>query len=216
MNVVDLGHPITDGMVVFPGDAVPSVKPGAAIETDGWRTTLVYMSSHAGTHIDAPAHMLADGKYLDEMPCEKFFGCAIVADVRGNVDRKIEVDDIKVSREDMECADFLLFRSDWCAKWDTEEYKTGYPTLSAEAAEWLTRQNLKGIGVDTLSVDTVDSSDCEIHKILLRGGLLIIENLCQLYKAGEAPFCLAALPLSLKKQDGGPARVMAVLDDHSC
>ena len=212
MNVIDLGHPITDGMMVFPGDMSPSVRPGATMEADGWRATLISISTHTGTHMDAPAHMLSDGKYLDEFPSEKFFGCAIVADIRKCVGRRIETEDIKVSPEDLECVDFLLLRSDWCAKWNTKSYETGFPTLSPDAAKWLTEQGLKGVGVDMLSVDPVDSAMCEIHKILLGSELVIIENLCQLYKVGKQTFCIAALPISLEKQDGGPARVMAILD----
>ena len=68
------------------------------------------------------------------------------------------------------------------------------------------------MGFDAISVDPVDSETCEIHKILLGAKLVIIENLRNLDKVGTKPFCMAALPISLTKQDGGPARVMAVME----
>lgn len=212
MHVIDLGHPITDQMMVFPGDLTPSVKNGATMEDNGWRTKLISMSSHAGTHMDAPAHMVADGCCMDELPNETFFGFWLVIDVRHCAGHRIELSDIKASVKDVNYADFLLFRTDWSEKWNTESYKEGFPTLSAEAARWVTKQDLKGVGFDAISVDPVDSETCEIHKILLGAKLVIIENLRNLDKVGTKPFCMAALPISLTKQDGGPARVMAVME----
>jgi len=212
MRVIDLSWPVTDGMAVFPGDVTPSVKTGATIEENGFRTTLLSLSSHAGTHMDAPAHMMASGKYLDEMPGETFFGIAVVADVRGCAGRRIELADIKVSSNEMACADFLLFLTGWSRNWGKDEYFEGFPTLSPLAAEWVSEQRLKGVGFDSISADPVSSVRCDIHKILLGKGIVIIENLRNLEQTGYMPFCLAALPISIVRQDGGPARVMAVLD----
>ena len=210
--MIDLGWPITDGMTTFPGDLVPSVQSGATMEENGWRTKLLTISTHTGTHMDAPAHMLENGKYMDELPNENFFGFALVADVRGCAGRKIELADIKISSRDILSADFLLFRTDWSDKWGTNEYLEGFPVLSPLAARWVAERNLKGVGFDTISADPVDSPDCEIHKILLGSGLFIMENIRNLDKVGYKTFCLAALPMSLQKQDGGPARIMAVLE----
>lgn len=212
MRVIDLGWPITDGMAVFPGDIVPSVKKGATMEENGWRTTLISFSSHAGTHMDAPSHMVSDGENLDALPNETFFGMAVIADVRGCAGRRIELADIAVTSTQLFAADFLLFRTGWSEKWGTEEYLKGYPVLSPLSAKWLSEKKLKGVGFDAISVDPVDSSSCEIHKILLSSGLVILENLKNLDKVGYRPFCMTALPLSLTDQDGGPARVMAILE----
>ncbi len=212
MRVIDLGWPITNGMMVFPGDVIPSVENGATMEDNGWRTTLISFSSHTGTHMDAPAHILPEGKYMDEMPNETFFGFALVVDVRGCAGRRIELADIKVSSRDITNTDFLLFRTDWSDKWGTEEYLEGFPTLSPLAAKWVAENDIKGIGFDTISLDPIDSTTLEIHKILLGKNIVIMENLRNLDKVGYKPFCLAALPVSLQKQDGGPARIMAVLE----
>ena len=212
MRVIDLSWPITDGMMVFPGDIPPTVKKGATMEENGWRTTLLSFSSHTGTHMDAPSHMVPDGKNLDQLPNETFFGFGLVVDVRGCAGRRIELADIKVTSSEISGADFLLFRTGWSEKWQTEEYLTGFPVLSPLSAEWLSEKKLKGVGFDALSVDPVDSSSNDIHKILLSSGLVLLENLRNLDKVGYRPFCMAALPISLTDQDGGPARVMAVLD----
>jgi kynurenine formamidase len=212
MRVIDLSWPITDGMMVFPGDVPPTVKKGATMEENGWRTTLVSFSSHTGTHMDAPSHMVPDGKNLDQLPNETFFGFGLVVDVRGCAGRRIELADIKVTSSEISGADYLLFRTGWSEKWGTEDYLKGYPVLSPLSAEWLSEKKLKGVGFDAISVDPVDSASNEIHRILLSSGLVLLENLKNLDKVGYRPFCMAALPISLEDQDGGPVRVMAVLE----
>ena len=212
MRVIDLSWPITDGMMVFPGDIPPSVKKGAKMEENGWRTTLLSFTSHTGTHMDAPSHMMPDGKSLDRLPNETFFGFGLVVDVRGCAGRMIELADIKAASSRLPEADFILFRTGWSEKWGTEDYLNGYPVLSALSAKWISEKGLKGVGFDAISADPVDSASNDIHKILLSSGLVILENLKDLDKAGDKTFCVAALPLSLEDQDGGPARVMAVLE----
>lgn len=212
MRVIDLSWPLTDGMMVFPGEVTASVKKGATINNNGWRTTLFSLSSHTGTHMDAPAHLIPEGKTLDQLPNETFFGFGLVVDVRGCVGRRIELADIKATSSEISGADFLLFRTGWSEKWETEEYMTGFPVLSPLSAEWLSEKKLKGVGFDAISADPVDSASNEVHKILLSNGLVILENLRNLDKVGYRPFCMAALPISLIDQDGGPARVMAVLE----
>ncbi len=212
MKVIDLSWPITDGMTVFPGDVPPTVKKGATMEENGWRTTLLSFSSHTGTHMDAPSHMMPDGENLDQLPNETFFGFGLVVDVRGCAGRRIELADIKVTSSQIFEADFLLFRTGWSEKWGTEDYLKGYPVLSPLSAEWLSEKKLKGVGFDAISPDSVDSNSNEIHKILFSSGLVILENLRDLDKVGYKAFCMAALPISLVDQDGGPVRVMAVLE----
>lgn len=213
MKVIDLGHSITNGMTAFPGDIPAAIKTEATIET-GFRTTLISMNSHTGTHIDAPAHILKNGKYMEELSKETFFGFGLVVDVTKCAGRKIELFDIRTNAtKNIDYADFILFRTGWSDKWNTKNYLSDFPVLSESTAEWLTKQGLKGVGFDTLSADDVYSKEMKIHKILLGAEIIIIENLCNLDKVGEKPFCMVCLPISLTKQDGGPARVMAILED---
>jgi len=156
--------------------------------------------------------MIPDGKNLDHLPNETFFGFGLVVDVRGCAARRIELADIKVTSSQISEADFLLFRTGWSEKWGTEDYLKGYPVLSPLSAEWLAEKKLKGVGFDAISADPVDSASNEVHRILLSSGLVLLENLRDLDKVGYRPFCMAALPISLTDQDGGPARVMAVLE----
>lgn len=212
MKVIDLSWPITNGTIVFPGDSSPDISVESTVERNGCATYRLSFNSHTGTHIDAPAHILASGKTLDELPSETYFGLAQAADVSHCAGRQIEAADIKASLKDVKSLDFILLNTGWSAKWDSPLYLEGYPVLSEAAAEWLTEQGLKGIGVDTISIDSVSAADNDIHKILMTKGLIVIENLRRLELVSDGPFCLAALPLPLERAEGAPARVMAVLD----
>lgn len=211
LKIVDLSRTITPGMQCFPGDMTPEIE---RLEADGFRTASLSLCSHAGTHVDAPAHLSSQSVTLDMMPPETFWGLALLADVRRAAERGIEIADLAPHAEKLAEADFLLLRTGWEDKFGTEEYLAGFPTLSCEAAQYALSLGIRGFGFDTISADRVESEECQIHKTLLGAGALIIENLRGLgaLPAGET-FLLAALPMPLAGADGAPARVMAVLEN---
>ena len=83
MRVIDLTHTIQEEMLVYPGTEQPTVREACSLAGDGFRETRLEMFSHVGTHIDAPAHLFADGSSLDALPAEQFVGKALVIDCRG-------------------------------------------------------------------------------------------------------------------------------------
>ncbi|MEG1603103.1 MAG: cyclase family protein [Cloacibacillus sp.] len=211
MKVIDLGRALEDSMQVFPGDDAPVVE---RLDSCGCRSKKLTLSTHTGTHMDAPAHMLRSGVTLDALAPESFFGFGFIIDVSGCAGRKIEPADLGLSAAELSAADFLLLRTGFDAKFGTEAYFKNFPVLSARAASFLAEQELKGVGVDAISVDYVESADSPVHQILLGAGLVIIENLTGLDRLPyKEPFCLTALPMSIKEADGAPARVMAVLEN---
>ena len=66
--LIDMTHTITPDIPVYPGDAVPVFSKAATITKDGCRTTGLALCSHTGTHMDAPAHLLRDGRTLAHVP----------------------------------------------------------------------------------------------------------------------------------------------------
>lgn len=73
MKVVDLTQELFDNMPVYPGDPPVSIKQVHALEKEGWRLTQMTLSSHLGTHVNVPSHMVADGKTLDRFSINSFF-----------------------------------------------------------------------------------------------------------------------------------------------
>ena len=81
--LIDMTHTITPEIPIYPGTPVPSLSPACTLTRDGFRETMLSFSSHTGTHMDAPAHLLQDGRTLDDMPMSQFSGRATVLDVSG-------------------------------------------------------------------------------------------------------------------------------------
>ena len=192
-------------MIVFPGDPRPQVKDINTIEEHGYNQKFLSFASHTGTHIDAPNHILAGGKTLDTYPLEKFYGKAAVVEVKTPT---INEDNIVQKIDLIEQVDFVLFRSGWDKFWNEPEYFLGYPYFTDAAASLLTSYNIKGIGIDTISPDEINS--LSVHRLLLSADILIIENLTGLSRLPDNTiFDFWAIPLKIKNADGAPVRCWA-------
>lgn len=209
----DLSHQFTDGMQTFPGDPGVSVRAAKTFEADGYRVTDLECTSHAGTHVDAPAHTEASGKTLAELPLDRFVFDAVKVDCRDLGAR----DPIPPERVPTTDADCVLFQTGWDEHWGTDRY-LDHPYLAPETAR-LCADRGYAVGTDTLNPDPTPSPnrrDAEpegypAHHALLGEELLIIENLTGLDQPPER-FELRATPLPLGT-DGAPVRAVAVEQD---
>jgi len=105
-----------------------------------------------------------------------------------------------------------LIHTGWSLYWGTEKYFSNYPVLSLKAADWLSRFELKGFGLDTISADEADSQDFSVHKALLRNDTIIIENLTNLEKLPCSQFVFSCFPLNFEDADGSPVRAVAIIE----
>src|SRR6185436_18614117 len=102
MNYIDLTYTVTDNMAVWPGDPAPEVKQTTTVEKDGVAHFEIKTGMHAGTHMDAPSHMLTGGKLLSEYPAKKFFGRGVIIDARGKTSAGAELlSDAKIKQGDI-------------------------------------------------------------------------------------------------------------------
>jgi kynurenine formamidase len=206
-KIIDLTHYIEEDMAVYPGTEGPQINDICTIKSHGFREKLIKFYSHTGTHMDAPAHMIDHGKCLDDFEIDKFIGNALVIEI---TDCKIRKEVLKGYEDKLENVDFLLFKTGWHKKWGTESYFYDFPTLTLEAANYLTNFSLKGIGVDAISVDPVEESEFVVHNVLLNESMVLIENLNLDGTKNEDQFLLNVLPLKIKKADGSPIRAVAL------
>ncbi|NQU88822.1 MAG: cyclase family protein, partial [Mariniphaga sp.] len=176
MNFIDLSHPINEQMPVYPGGKKPVLKRLSDINKNGYRETGLTFHSHLGTHIDAPAHMLKDGKYLNQFPVSKFTGKAVIIEVP-NGTKTISVEYLSQFNDDFDNSEFVLFYTGWGKYWKNERYFKDFPVLDMEAVNFLTSFNIKGVGVDAPSVDPVETKSWEVHYHLMKKDFIIIENL---------------------------------------
>ncbi len=195
MNLLDLTWPLADGSPVFPGD--PPVRLADA-GVPGCRVTRLSLGSHAGTHIDAPAHVFPGGRTLEQYPPARFAGTAAVLASPGDLDRAAG-------------ADFLLVRTGWDRRWGAPDYFTAYPPLDPGLAAAIAAGGFRGVGLDTPGPDRPDALDC--HRLLLGADVLILENLRRLDRLPPGRFRLWALPLAVAGADGAPVRAVAYWEE---
>jgi kynurenine formamidase len=221
MKIIDLTHPITETMPMYPGTDAPKLHVAYGYKEFGFMETLISLYSHTGTHIDAPAHLFADGYTLDQYPVEQFVGKALVVDCRNlQKKEKISIQLLKEKGSALNEAEFILFLTGHSALWGSPDYFGVFPVMSDEVVEWINRRKIKGIGIDAPSFDPVsvenpEQTTDELHNhraILKTNHTLLFENLCNLEEIGSGLFTLCALPLKTENADGAPARIIGMIE----
>ncbi len=208
-RIIDLTHPITADMPVYPGTGQPVIEVAATVAEQGFFEHRISMVTHTGTHMDAPAHMIEGGRTLDSFPASTFVGPATVADVSNAADGAIGRALLEPLADTIARQAFLLLHTGWSARWGDASYFSDYPALTPEAAHWLGRFDLRGIGLDTISIDRADTTDFPVHQVVLGREQVIIENLTGLGPLVGREFTLSCLPLALAGADGSPVRAVA-------
>lgn len=224
MTLVDLTHAVADGMQTYPGDPPVSIRPAATMGDDGVRVSALSLGSHAGTHVDAPAHTEPDGATLGAFDVSAFRFAARLVDVTGLADRTAIRPAVLPDLDDAGDVDCLVFHTGWDAHWGADRY-LDHPYLAPETARWCADRGF-AVGLDALSPDPTppdvgdvagdaggDSGDTHpddalaAHHALLGADCLLLENLTDL---GSLPdrFTLHAPPLALDG-DGAPVRAVA-------
>ncbi|NYT04817.1 MAG: cyclase family protein [Methanomicrobiales archaeon] len=196
MRIFDITRPLDAATMVFPGDPAP-----VFVEEDagGYRITHCTLSSHAGTHIDAPAHLFPGGMTVDAIPPSRLCVPVVVVDCR-EVQGAVTAADLAGSVHE---GAGVLIRTRYS---ETGRFSPDYPYLSVDAARYLAGRRVAILGVDTPSVDRY-GGDLAAHRLLLGEGTPIIE-LLDLAGVAEGRYFMVALPLRIRNLDGSPARVL--------
>lgn len=200
MDYIDITLPLSEKTAVFPGD--PEVKL-ESLEMDGYRITAICMSSHSGTHIDAPLHYIEGGAGVSDIPLGSINGEAAVVDL-SRVSGEIGISDI--SGKTGNCR-IIILKTGYVH--DSGEIGEYLP-LSSGCAEYLTDLGVTCVVTDTPSVESPDG-DGSVHRMLLENDIFIIE-MADLSAVRAGRYLLNALPLKLEKCDGSPVR--AILYDY--
>lgn len=203
MKIYDLTHKTENNMTAYSFEEKPDIKNLFSIKKDRFNVTSLGLSSHLGTHIDVPLHMIENGKNICDFPLETFFG-------KGKCISFNELENINFNSSEIKNIDFLLVYTGWDKFWNEENYFKNYPVISDVIISKITFSNLKGIGIDCISPDFYDSQNMEKHKKLLKSNKIIIENLCSLEKILGKDFYFSCLPLKAEI-DGCPVRAAAII-----
>ena len=215
MKIIDLALTISDKIPAFPGSPRPHFIPWEKIKDDGYNLELLFLSSHTGTHMDAPHHFLEKGAKIHEISLEKLVSEAALIKSRKKSSKPITKADIqKFEKKHGKIASFssVIFYTGWQRNLQKKYYFTKNPGLSVSAAKYLASKKISLVGIDSPSIDLGTDSKFSVHQIFAKKGMLIVENLANLEKIKSSKFHLVVLPLKLKNATGSPVRAIAFVE----
>lgn len=190
----------------------PEVETLADVERDGTNVQRVTFPTHAGTHVDAPRHVISGGATVDEYPLSRLTGEGVVLGVDAETSRAVDRSDLR-GADAMRDGDAVLLSFGWADHAGTDRYHR-YPWLSTDLADWLLDRDVSLVGMDTLSPDEPRSSrdpDADpypVHHRLLGAGVPIVENLADPSALVGQRVEVVCAPLYLRGGDGAPCRVL--------
>ena len=215
MKVIDLTLTISEEIPTFPGSPQPNFINWETLEKDGYNLELLFLSSHTGTHIDAPYHFLKKGQKIHQIVTRRLVTEAILIKIRKGANQSITKDDIqKFERKygKIDDGSTVIFHTGWQKNLKKESYFLRNPGLAVSAAKYLASKKINLVGIDSPSIDLGKDSKFSVHHILAKSGILIVENLANLEKINSEMFHLIVAPLKLKNATGSPVRAMALTD----
>lgn len=193
MKIIDISQEILS-CDVYPGDPLPRVKRIMNIENGAeYNLSAFSMCAHNGTHVDAPAHFLKEGKTIEQMPLDAFVGMCYVAHHDGEVDAADAAYILKKA-EQAGIKDKILIAGD--------------AVILASAARIFAEAGIQLIGNESKSVGPEDAP-MEVHKILLRKEIVLLEGI-RLTDVSEGVYFLSALPLNIAGLEGAPCRAYLI------
>jgi len=201
VKIIDITRPLSEDILIYPGDTSPLFRQE---EHGHYLITALRMSTHTGTHIDAPVHYLKNGDTIDTIPLSHVIGMCRVLDVT-RAGTSITANHLKGRLDGI---GRLLLKTSFS---NTDLFDENYPSLTADAARLITGCDMKCVGIDSPSIESY-KCDGAVHRELLGRGCIIIE-LLDLSNVEEGDYTLVALPLRFTGLDGSPARVV-LLDNN--
>jgi len=209
---IDLTLTISESIPSFPGSPKPQFIHWSEIEHEGYNLELLFLSSHTGTHLDAPYHFVKDGLKIDQIPLDRLIGKAILIKLKKMKNSSITKSDIEMFEKKngkIPCHSSIFFYTEWQKNLNDKNYFTENPGLDISAAEYLASKKINLVGIDSPSIDVGTDESFTIHHILSKNDILIVENLTNLNKITSNEFIFTILPLKLKNATGSPVRAVA-------
>jgi arylformamidase len=202
-RIHDVTVPLVPGMLAYPGDPPFAIEPVQGLGDAPYCLSRMALTTHSGTHVDAPAHLLAGGATVDQLPLEILLGKARVVELLARE---------RVERADLEALDLrddlrVLLKTRMSGQMLKPAYQEDHVYVTVDAAHYLAQAGLKLVGFDYLSVDRSGSADFPAHHALLEAGVVVVEGL-DLSEVEPGEYEMACLPLRVGGGDAAPARVV--------
>ncbi|MGB7296131.1 MAG: cyclase family protein [Candidatus Aminicenantales bacterium] len=236
-TILDMTYSLDESAIFWP-TARPFTLTQVAygISEGGWfySSNEFSASEHGGTHADAPIHFAEGGRTIDEIPLAEWIGPAVKVDVTAKCDQDrdylLRIDDLRTWEQSYgpipDGAWVIMYTGIGTRHYPNKKMVLGtdksgqeaiaelsFPGFSPESVEFLLKErNIKGIAIDTPSIDRGKSQDFMVHQVLLAADKLALENIANLDKLPDKGATLYVIPMLIKGGSGAPARVFATFE----
>jgi arylformamidase len=201
MKIHDISILIDKNMLLYPGDKQVIIQQLKNLESEEWNLTEMRMSSHTGTHLDTPKHVLKDGIGIDQLNLARCVGKSIVIDLSsipfGDKITREHLEQISIEKNDIV---LLKTRNSSIL---TKKYNPDYVDLSIDGAQYLEDKRINAVAIDYLSIGPK-----EVHETLLKNDVLVYETV-NLMNIQPGKYIFVGLPLKIGTE-GCPVRAILI------
>ena len=207
IRVRDISLAIEPGLPTWPTSEGFRVRSSMRIAAgDSANVSVLEMDVHTGTHVESALHFLENGAPIDSIPVEQLVGPARVVHADGEAVTAAALDALGIDADPPR----LLIRTTnsdrWARGWG--QFDPVYVALTTDAAQWIVEREFRLVGLDHLSIQQY-GSDGETHRVLLRGGVAILEGL-NLAGVEAGVYTLVAAPIRLIGTEAAPTRALLI------
>lgn len=226
-TVQDLTHVFGLDTPLFPGSPEPQFKVHVNIAENGYYGNVLTYWEHSATHMDAPAHFVPGGLFVDQIPASSLVAPLCVVDIKAKAqadpDAEVTIDDLVAWEQRygrLPDGAALFMNSGWASRYgDQAAFKNQdsggtlhFPAFSIEAIEFLVAErDVAGIGVDTLSLDFGAATAFVVHSTWLGTGRWGLENVANLDSVPPSGATVVVGAPKVATGSGGPTRLLALI-----
>jgi arylformamidase len=209
MKIFDISWPISKATTGYKDRNVVDINEVKNFNHDGVRETTINLSSHSGTHVDAPSHFLKDGKTIDEIALDRLVGDCIVLDM-STCAQRITRNCLMAHDADIVENSIILLHTTNSDLSPTDKFNPHFVYLDASGAEYLAEKKIKAVGIDYLGIEHSQPGH-PTHETLMKADILAIEGL-RLAHIPAGRYFFVCLPLNMIGTEAAPARAMLMTE----
>ena len=219
---IDLSHTLHDGIPAW--NLSCGFHQRTSIDYEECKTDLRFRVQEfscpagIGTHMYVPAHCFPGTMTIDQFPIEQCRQPCVVLDVSASIHENyvLSVADIENFEKQYGLIPndtLVIVYTGWSQYWNTPKHyhnQLVFPSVSVEAAVYLLKRNISGLGIDTLSPDA-GNSHFGVHEKLLSANKYIIENIAHAELLPAVGADVMILPLKIENGTEAPVRLVGII-----
>ena len=207
MKVYDISMEISENMPVYKNrlEKRPKISVTRTLKK-GANESKLDIFVHTGSHVDAPYHVLQNGKTIEKLNPDRFMGRAIVLDFtkvkEGITEKHFKKLKLKIQKDEI-----VLLKT---KNKPEKNFDFNFAYLEKSGATYLVSKKIKAVGIDCLGIERSQPNH-QTHKILAKKNIPIFEGL-DLSKVKQGRYFFHGLPLKIRKGDASPVRAVVIQD----